>query len=159
MDKSEDLQSPSEFALLTMLLRLTSTLRNGNGDISMREFEEVSKESHVSTIKSNAQSSDTKDFMSLDAVGELLVRDREIISTCYTTNQRIHFTAVTQTQPSDLDLYIEGISESLEVRSLEVAAIANSTLSDETGLEVLDKGRDRWVEISEKEEWQCLTWK
>jgi hypothetical protein len=79
-----------------MLLRLTSTLRNGNGDISMREFEEVSKESHVSTIKSNAQSSDTEDFMSLDAVSELLVRDREIISTCYTTKQRRHFTAVTQ---------------------------------------------------------------
>ncbi len=85
-----------EFTMLCHLLCLTSSLRNGNGDISMPEYQDPTESTDMYInryVKPSRTPHEDMDLLELDSVTALLIRDTDdIISACYQSSERITLT-------------------------------------------------------------------
>ncbi len=136
-------QSLDEFAMLTMLLRLTSALTNRGRDISLRELNYAANESTRSFFESVA----SETILSLDTINAMVVRDRcDVISACYVTSSRL---SVIVLEDSD-DVNLEDPSSSAIGRNSPVTPGTNARLK------VPSKGKGFWSEIKEQsDDWYC----
>lgn len=136
-------QSLDEFAMLTMLLRLTSALTNRNRDISLHELDYDARESTRSFLESVT----SENILSLDTINAMLVRDRrDVISACYVTNSRV---SVIVLEDGD-DVNLDDPSSSAIGRNGPVISGPNASLK------VPSKGKGFWSEIKEQsDDWYC----
>lgn len=138
-------QSLDEFAMLTMLLRLTSALTNRDRSISLLELDYGARESTGSFWESVA----TESILSWDTINAMLVRDRrDVISACYVTNSRVSITVLE-----------DGDDVNLEDPSSSAIAIGRNspvTPGPNAKLNVPSKGKGFWSEIKEQSDnWYC----
>ena len=137
-------QSLDEFAMLTMLLHLTSALTNQDHDISIRELNYAAGESAMAFFESVASESS----LSWDTINAMLVWDgrQDVISACYMTNSQVSITIL---EDGD-DFNLEDPSLSAIDRTSPVILGSNAKLR------VPLRGKGFWSEIKEQaDDWYC----
>jgi hypothetical protein len=126
-------QYPEEFTLLTMLLRLLSILNNNDGDISMRNYAKIKEKESKPSAPTELQ---TSEFEVLDAMSAILVRNREVVSSCY-QNGTQHIT-----------------NDGERILPIKLVVSANPERDPNNarhfGVRVMKKGRSVWPMVLEK---------
>lgn len=158
--------------MLCHLLRLTSSLRNGNGDISMPEYQDSMESTNVYInryVKPSRTPHEDLDLPELDSVSALLVRDTDdVISACYRSSECISLTtslsAAADYQgtpvPEELkngrgsgNIRINQFSERpTNVTSVLPLEVTTTTFT----IKALSSGVDHWPHIRDSEDaWTC----
>jgi hypothetical protein len=164
-----------EFTMLCHLLRLTSSLRNGNGDISMPEYQDSKERTDLYInryVKPSRTPHEDLDLLELDSITALLVRDTDdIISACYRTSHRITLTtslAADNDQGTEelengrgsgnirINEFSERLTKVQTVLPLELLTTFNSLNSVHSGeiitIKALTSGVDCWPLIRDSED-------
>jgi hypothetical protein len=178
---TSDLGCPElpEFTMLCHLLRLTSSLRNGNGDISMPEYQDSMESTNVYInryVKPSRTPHEDLDLLELDSVSSLLVRDTDdVISACYRSSECISLITSLSAADDDqgtqlkngrgsgnirINEFLERLTNVTSVLPLEVTTTTFNSLSSVPGetitIKPLSSGVDHWPRIRDSEDaWTC----
>ena len=162
---SKPLVPPDEFILLTMLLRLSSTLNNNDGDISMRNYTEIKQ-----TRPSPPTDLEESEFDALDSMSAVLSWDRDVVTSSYTDGLRYNVAVLADRQEyrngmddlqgptvdcRDLDCYTKMLpSPNFATTSNPERICADS---NHFGVRIVKEGNSIWPMIREQDAFH--TWK
>lgn len=136
----DDVRDFQDVSMLTMLTRYTTALANGNGDPSMPFFQpatdiegltfhpvvsDKSRPTEALEVQGN------EEFTTLEAFSAILVRDHEIVASCYQSAKGdIDVTLLTNSNELEdaVDVFdVDGMGVSDKILPLNVTAIPNAT--------------------------------